>query len=250
MGRRPRWAQFLLGSPGRLRLVTLHDVPKHIARFILFSLGALIGAMLGVRWITRRAALITPPGCAPLLISPLRLAYRRPADLVRFIGLRPDWVVLDLGCGNGAFTHDLAQRAGRVYAADAQVAMIRQLARRLSPSGAPNVCPLVAPAALLPFGAETFDAILMVSVLPMLADRDAALRETRRVLRPDGVLVVGEELIEPEFVSWPTVARWVEHAGFTLRQRQSNWLCYTLKFVKAQGESAGAWADRAARSRS
>ena len=224
---------------------------ERIIRLILFCFGALVGAMLGIRWITQRAALITPPGCAPLLTSPLRLAYRRPADLVRFIGLRPDWIVLDLGCGNGAFTRDLARHARRVCAVDAQVTMVERLVRRSRPSDVPNVCPLVAPAGRLPFAPGAFDAVLMISVLPMLSDRNAALREIRRVLKPNGLLIVGEELIEPEYVSWPTVAAWVEHAGFTLRWRESNWLCYTLKFVKTQGEAAaGIRADHAALSRS
>lgn len=224
---------------------------ERIVCFILFCFGALVGAMLGIRWITRRAALITPPGCAPLLTSPLRLAYRRPADLVRFMGVRPDWSVLDLGCGNGAFTRELARHARWVCAVDAQVTMVERLVQRLRPSGAPNVCPMVAPAARLPFASEAFDAVLMISVLPMLSDRDAALCEIRRVLKPNGLLVVGEELIEPEYVSWPTVTAWVERAGFALRRRESNWLCYTLKFVKAQGEAAASIrADHATLSRS
>lgn len=90
----------------------------------------------------------------------------------------------------------------------------------------------VAPASQLPFDAHTFDAVLMISILPMLHDRDAALREARRVLKPDGVLVIGEEWIEPEYVGWRVVTQWVEDAGFELQARKSNLMCYTLKFVQ------------------
>jgi SAM-dependent methyltransferase len=236
---------------GSSRLVRIHSVRERIVYFILFCFGALVGAMLGIRWITRRAALITPPGCAPLLTSPLRLLYRRPAALVRFIGPQPDWNVLDLGCGNGAFARDLARHAGQVCAVDVQVAMVRQLVWRLREFDVTNVCPLVAPAARLPFATGAFDAVLMISVLPMLSDRSAALREVWRVLKPNGLLVVGEELIEPEYVSRPTAAAWVEGAGFTLRQRESNPLCYTMKFVKAQRQAAaGAGAGHTASLRS
>ncbi|BCX05032.1 MAG: hypothetical protein KatS3mg053_2970 [Candidatus Roseilinea sp.] len=190
------------------------------------------GAALAVRWVTRRATLITPPALAPLLLSPLRLAYRAPSQLIRFLAPQPGWVVLDLGCGNGAFTLPLARHVRRVHAVDVQPAMVEALRRRLRQEGLDNVVVHVAPATRLPFEAHTFDAVLMISVLPMLHDRSAALSEARRVLKPDGVLIVGEEWIEPEYVGWRTVMRWAESAGFALRAHTSNLMCYTLKLVQ------------------
>ncbi|WP_169237500.1 class I SAM-dependent methyltransferase [Candidatus Roseilinea sp. NK_OTU-006] len=203
-----------------------------IVRLALFVLGLATGATLAVRWVTRRAALITPPACAPLLLSPLRMAYRAPSRLLRFLEPKPDWTVLDLGCGNGAFTLPLARYVRRIHAVDVQPAMVAALRRRLCRAGLDNVVVHVAPATRLPFEAHTFDAVLMISVLPMLHDRSAALSEARRVLKPDGVLIVGEEWIEPEYVGWRTVMRWAESAGFTLRAHTSNPLCYTLKLVQ------------------
>ncbi|GIV84332.1 MAG: hypothetical protein KatS3mg052_1339 [Candidatus Roseilinea sp.] len=202
-----------------------------IVRSALFMLGLATGATLAVRWVTRRAALITPPVFAPLLLSPLRMAYRAPSRLLRFLDPKPDWTVLDLGCGNGAFALPLARYVHRIHAVDVQPAMVAALRRRLRQAGLENVVAHVAPAARLPFEAHTFDAVLMISVLPMLHDRSAALNEAWRVLKPGGVLIVGEEWIEPEYVGWRTVMRWAESAGFTLRAHTSNLLCYTLKFV-------------------
>jgi SAM-dependent methyltransferase len=42
----------------------------------------------------------------------------------------------------------------------------------------------------LPFGAESFDAALLIEALDCLAEPDLAARELRRVLRPGGVLLV------------------------------------------------------------
>ena len=200
-------------------------------RQVAFALGALIGAFLAVRWITRPVGLITPVAFAPLLTSRLRLCYRRPAALTRWAALRPDWVVLDLGCGNGMLTPYLAQSVRHVYALDVQPAMIARLRRRLPRSNWPRVHPLVASAFHLPFPATTFDAVVMLSVLPMLSDVGLALREVRRVLKPSGLLIVGEELLEPEYVRWPTIARWAAQAGFVLRDRSTNLLSYTLLFA-------------------
>jgi ubiquinone/menaquinone biosynthesis C-methylase UbiE len=202
-------------------------------RRVAFALGVLIGAFLAVRWITRPAGLITPAAFAPLLTSRLRLCYRRPAALIRWAGIQPSWVVLDLGCGNGMLTSDLAQSARRVYALDVQPAMIRRLRRRLPQSAWPRIYPLVASAFHLPFPAAAFDAVVMLSVLPMLRDVGMALGEVRRVLKPGGVLIVGEDLLEPEYVRWPTIVKWASQAGFALRGRSVNWLSYTLKFVPA-----------------
>lgn len=203
---------------------------RRIARPALFALGLVTGATLAVRWVTRRAALITPPAFAPLLLSPLRMIYRAPSPLIRFLDPKPNWTVLDLGCGNGAFALPLARHVRHVHAVDVQPAMVAALRDRLRQARLDNVTTQVAPATHLSFDAETFDAVLMISVLPMLHDRDAALSEVRRVLKPDGVLIVGEEWIEPEYVDWRTVTQWVEHAGFRLQARVANPLCYTLKF--------------------
>lgn len=198
-----------------------------------FLIGVIVGAFFAVRWMTRQASLITPPAFAPLLRSPLRLAYRRPEDMAAFAGIQPGWRALDLGCGNGAYTLALAQRAARVDAVDVQPAMIAALRKQMRSAGVANVFPHVAPATHLPFGDATFDAALMISVLPMLHNRDAALVEARRVLKPGGVLVIGEDLLEPEYVREATTRRWVERASFQLLGRDATPLRYSLKFVKA-----------------
>ncbi len=200
-------------------------------RWCAFALGVLLGASMAVRWITRPAGLITPATFAPLLTSRLRLSYRRPKALARWAGIRPGWRVLDLGCGNGAFAPALAQVAGRVFALDVQPAMIARLRRRLPPAARARVHPLVASAFHLPFPTAAFDAVVMVSTLPMLRDVGLALREVRRALKPNGLLIVGEELLEPEYVRWPTIAQWAAQAGFVLRDRSANLLSYTLLFA-------------------
>lgn len=201
-------------------------------RIFWFIAGALFGAVLGLRWATRHAALITPPALAPLLLSPIRMAYRNPQRMVAFMGAQPGWTVLDAGCGNGAFTLSFAQHCAQVHAIDVQPAMIDALQVRLAQAGIHNTIAQVAPATHLPFASESFDGVLMISVLPMLHDRASALAEAWRVLKPDGVLVVGEELLEPEFAHEAEVRRWIESAGFRFIDREANVLRYSLRCVK------------------
>jgi SAM-dependent methyltransferase len=201
-----------------------------VSRWPAFLLGLTAGAFLGVRWAAHRAALITPPSFAPLLLSRLRRLYRDPARVVRLLNPRPEWTILDLGCGNGAFTFELARRVRRVVAVDVQPAMIDALEARIRDAGLGNVRARVAPATHLPFDDGVFDAALMISVLPMLHDRAAALAEVRRTLKPDGMLVIGEEWVEPEYVGERTTIGWVERAGFALLAREATALSYTLMF--------------------
>jgi ubiquinone/menaquinone biosynthesis C-methylase UbiE len=160
------------------------------------------------------------------------MAYRNPQHMLAFMGTQPNWVVLDAGCGNGAYTLALAQHCAQVQAIDVQPAMIDALRARLAQAGIRNVTAQVAPATHLPFASETFDGVLMISVLPMLHDRATALAEVRRVLKPAGVLVAGEDLFEPEFAAERDVRRWIESAGFHLIDRDHNVLRYSLKFAK------------------
>jgi ubiquinone/menaquinone biosynthesis C-methylase UbiE len=207
-------------------------MPRNMRRTFWFLVGALVGAMLGLRWATRRASLITPPALAPLLLNPIRMAYRSPQRMVAFMGAQPAWHTLDVGCGNGAYTLALARHCAWVDAVDVQGAMIEALQSRLAQAGIRNVRAHVAPATHLPFASETFDGVLMISVLPMLHDAAGALAEARRVLKPAGVLVVGEDVFEPEFAPARDVQHWVECAGFRLIDRDSPVLRYSLKFKK------------------
>src|SRR6267154_3151693 len=95
-------------------------------------------------------------------------------------------LVLDLGCGPGNSTVQLP--IGTV-GADRSLPMLRR-ARRRKP-GIPLVC---LQAAALPVRSGALDAVTFHSVLYLLPDQPAALREAARVLRPGGRAV----LLEPQ----------------------------------------------------
>jgi len=95
-------------------------------------------------------------------------------------------LVLDLGCGPGNSTVQLP--IGTV-GADRSLPMLRR-ARRRKP-GIPLVC---LQAAALPARSGSLDAVTFHSVLYLLPDQPAALRETARVLRSGGRAI----LMEPQ----------------------------------------------------
>jgi SAM-dependent methyltransferase len=99
-------------------------------------------------------------------------------------GITPGMRVLDVGCGPGALTAELARRLGaaNVAAVDPSPEFVAECRHRN-----PGVDVREASAEALPFPDESFDAALAQLVLHFVRDPDTAVAEVRRVLRPGGV---------------------------------------------------------------
>lgn len=98
--------------------------------------------------------------------------------------------VLDLGCGPGFVTADIARRVGptgRVVALDESPVWHEVLGQRAFAAPVELVEAKIEEADL---GANRFDAVFCRWVLSFLADLDAIAEKIRRALRPGGVLVV------------------------------------------------------------
>ncbi len=103
--------------------------------------------------------------------------------------LRPGASLLDVGCGPGTITADLAERLapGSVVGIDAAAAIIDQ-ARAANPLD--NLRFDVDDCYHLSFSDGSFDVVHAHQVLQHLSDPVAALVEMRRVVKPDGVVAV------------------------------------------------------------
>lgn len=122
------------------------------------------------------------------------VAADRAADLDRIwqeLGLRPGARLLDAGCGSGQFSLALAARGVQVIGIDLSPEMIRlaqENAARTQRSAA--IAWEVCSVDCIPLPAGSVDAIHARMVLPFVPDVPATLREFRRVLRPEGRLLV------------------------------------------------------------
>jgi ubiquinone/menaquinone biosynthesis C-methylase UbiE len=119
--------------------------------------------------------------------NPFNALYERPASLALLPPLAGAHV-LDAGCGSGLHAAEMIQRGATVVGIDSSAAML-ELARRRCPEHAEfHLANLAAPLPLL--ADASFDAVLCSLVVHYLRDWDPVLREFRRVLRPDGVVVM------------------------------------------------------------
>ena len=120
-----------------------------------------------------------------------RSAERNAAFLLPH--LQPGQRVLDLGCGPGAITVGLAERVapdGTVVGVDRDAGWF-ETARSLA-ADRPGVRFEEADAADLPFEDGSFDVAFLHALLQHVDSPAAVLAEVRRVVRPGGVVGVGD----------------------------------------------------------
>jgi SAM-dependent methyltransferase len=95
--------------------------------------------------------------------------------------------VLELGCGSGSLWQENRERippGWKLALSDRSHGMAAQARARLAGAGFASL-----DSQQLPFPAETFDVVLAIGVLDLVADPDRALSEAWRVLRPSGQLI-------------------------------------------------------------
>ncbi|MBI4345971.1 MAG: class I SAM-dependent methyltransferase [Elusimicrobia bacterium] len=141
--------------------------------------------------------------------------YATSADVVRrSVRLRAADVVLDLGGGTGGVGALIRGAVRRAIVVEPDAALVRRGSERSE-----HIQFVRADGTRLPIRAASIDVMLIIEVLHHVEDADAVLRESARVLRPGGRILIEEA----EFVGpLGHVRRWLEErisAGVWPRDR-------------------------------
>jgi ubiquinone/menaquinone biosynthesis C-methylase UbiE len=139
---------------------------------------------------------------------------------------KPGEQVLEIGPGTGYYTLDLAEwvgEEGRVEIFDLQQEFLDHVGARAAERGLANIVPTQGDATALPYEDDSIDAVVLTAVLGEIPDPGAALREIRRVLKPDGRLVVGELFGDPHFTTQASLRRQAAEAGLAYESHSGNW---------------------------
>lgn len=103
--------------------------------------------------------------------------------LLEFVPQNAKQSILDLGCGTGTLTAQLADLCDRIVGVDASQNMIDKAKEEFS-----NIEFKVCDALALPFKKE-FDVVFSNAVFHWISDHDALLKNIHKALKPQGVLV-------------------------------------------------------------
>ncbi|MDQ0792907.1 methyltransferase domain-containing protein [Streptomyces sp. B1I3] len=135
--------------------------------------------------------------------------------------LRPGQAVLDVGCGPGTITADIAGLVapGRVTAVDTGRGILDKAASVAAGRGLDNVEFATGDVHALDFPDDSFDVVHAHQVLQHVGDPVQALREMRRVCRPGGIVAARDS--DYAAMTWyPATAgmtRWQELYGRVAR---------------------------------
>lgn len=120
--------------------------------------------------------------------------------------VQPDARLLDVGCGPGTITVDLARLApdDTVVGIDRSEDVLAEARAAAAAAGVTNLEIAVGDVYSLGYGDDSFDVVHAHQVLQHLSDPVAALREMGRVCRPDGLVAVRDSDYSA-FTWWPVL---------------------------------------------
>lgn len=170
-----------------------------------------------------------------------RLSDRLEKKLVfSLIEIRAGEKALDVGCGTGNYTIELAKRGADVVGIDSSEYMLT-FARQKVKKERLKANLQVADALNLPFPDQSFDLIVSNGLLCFLKEPGKALAEMNRVLKPEGRLIIGvlnrwspwalfrrikglfKDTIynQAHFMSPPELERIIKKAGFEVKEPET-----------------------------
>ena len=155
--------------------------------------------------------------------------------LMEILEPRPGERVLEIGPGTGYYTFEMAGRldGGQVDIFDIQQEMLDHVMREANRRGVTNVQPALGDAQALPYGDDSFDAVVLITVLGEIPDQDRALSEIARVLKPGGRLIVGEMFVDPHIVTSGKLRERAARAGLSFVRRLGSPLAFFARLEKA-----------------
>jgi SAM-dependent methyltransferase len=108
--------------------------------------------------------------------------HKLAGGVVEWLNAQPGERILDLGCGDGQLTAQLAAMGAKVAGVDSSAAMVEAARSR-------GVAAEQGNAERLPFPASQFDAVFSNAALHWVRGQDEMMTEVRRVLRRGGRFV-------------------------------------------------------------
>jgi ubiquinone/menaquinone biosynthesis C-methylase UbiE len=140
---------------------------------------------------------------APWLIRDEREREERCSLMLANLGVRPQMVICDMGCGVGFHSTKMAQMTGPkgyVAGVDVQPQMLNMMRKRMEQEGIENIIPILGSYHNPRLPRDTFHMVLMVDVYHEFSHPEQMLAAIRKSLKPDGLVVLVEYRAEDKTV--------------------------------------------------
>lgn len=164
---------------------------------------------------------VCPAEFAGSLDNSIRRLIHKPGKILEGY-IRKDMTVLDLGCGPGYFTIELAKlvgHGGKVIAADLQQEMLEKVRVKIKGSDLEQIVELHKCEDDKVGVAQNIDFILAFWMVHEVPDQDRLFRELKSFLKPDGNLYIIETKFHVPLKSFESMIALAEHIGFKIIER-------------------------------
>jgi len=132
-------------------------------------------------------------------------------SILKEVGIKPGFQVLDYGCGPGSYITPLAElvgKSGKIYALDLHPLALRMVQRIASKKQLTNV-ETISSDGKTGLPDESIDVALLYDIVHDLSEPDDVFAELRRVLKSNGILSSHDHhLAENEIISKLTGKGW------------------------------------------
>ncbi|WP_027414729.1 class I SAM-dependent methyltransferase [Aneurinibacillus terranovensis] len=133
------------------------------------------------------------PSLIAKLDNPERRKFLPPDEILSLLEIKKQDDLADIGCGPGYFTIPAAYlTSGAVYGVDVEPKMLETLKEKAAAAGVKNITPIQSDAENIRLPDGSVDKAICSQVLHEVDDLDKSIHEMKRILRPNGKLLIIE----------------------------------------------------------
>lgn len=139
------------------------------------------------------------PEKANVLMNADRKELLPPDKIIGHLNIKSNDTIADLGAGNGYFAIPMAKNAERVYAVDIEPKMLNMLKENAEQEQLRNIRYVESDLDQIQLDDNLVNSVMISLVLHEVPNIDKTLSEIKRILKPDGqMLVIEWEAIQTE----------------------------------------------------